>query len=255
MNRPRYVLIEDEPAAMRRLERMIRAVRPDAEIVGTAEGIEDALPLFEQGPFDLVISDIELADGSSFDLFQRLDYQGAVLFVTAYDEYAIRAFKLNSIDYLLKPLREDDLAQALDRLDQRSAPTMDMDRLLEALRSTRADDKPPRRLLSRVGAHTEMVDIAEVAYVRSRHKVSHAVTLDGRDHPLDETMDELEEMLPADRFFRIGRADIVSIDAVRGMVAWSSSRLKLDVRPPADPPLVVSKERTPRFRTWLASGH
>lgn len=254
MTRPRYVLIEDEPAAMRRLERMVRAVRPGAEIVGTAEGIEDALPLFDQGPFDLVISDIELADGSSFDLFQRLDYRGAVLFVTAYDEYAIRAFKLNSIDYLLKPLRREDLARALDRLDERSAPAMDMGRFLEAIRSTRTGGDAPRRLLSRVGAKTETVNVDQIAYIRSRHKVSHAVTNDGRDHPLDETMDELEEMLPADRFFRIGRADIVSIEAVRGMMAWSSSRLKLDVRPPADPPLVVSKERTPRFRTWLASG-
>lgn len=245
----RLILLEDEPAALRRLQRLVREIRPAWEVVGTADSVEAGEALIRTGAFDLILTDIHLSDGLFFDIVQRMSIDKPVIFITAYDEYAIRAFRLNSVHYLVKPLDADALNEAFNKFEksQLTRPE-DVARLLEQAPEPRSSP----RLLSRVGNRTQVIDAEDIAMIYTARRMTRAVLFSGKEHLLDQSLDLLMQHLPENRFFRISRQWIVHRDAVRAFRPHTSHRLLLVTDPPVDQEVVVSKEKTPLFKSWLA---
>ncbi len=244
------LIVEDEPAAVRRLEKLLQECEPDAAIVGRLSSIEAAVEWFAAQPQpDLVLMDIHLADGSSFEIFEKAVVRAPVIFVTAYDEYALKAFKVNAIDYLLKPVKQAELEEAIARVRVKTAPRKE-----EEMINRLADAgliKAPRRVLVKMGQSIKLVELDQVAYFYSRDKITFAVMPGKQRYPLDQSLDQIEQMLDPAHFFRINRQFLVKLEAIDEMVVYSKSRIKLKLNPPTEEEAIVSKERSPEFRKWL----
>lgn len=249
----KILIVEDEMAAARRLEKLLLEVLPDAEVVGLPDSIAATVNWLDENPLpDLVLMDIHLADGESFQLFDIADIKCPVIFITAYDEYALKAFKVNAIDYLLKPVKRTELEAALQKFQARTASTSAIDyrKLAQAMQ----DAHQPKRFLIRLGQQIHLVDSSEIAYAYTDQKLTFMVSHQGKRFPSDQSLDRLEELLPVKDFFRINRQFIIHINAIREMHAYSKSRVKLDLNPATDLDTVVSTERSPLFKKWL-QGH
>ncbi|MBN8683574.1 MAG: response regulator transcription factor [Chitinophagales bacterium] len=249
------VILEDEQAATRRLEKLLLEINPDINILARLESVESALSWFQENPPpDLLLQDIHLADGSSFELFDYIQITTPVIFTTAYDEYALKAFKVNAIDYLLKPIKKTELEQALEKFRQtRPAVVPNYERIGAAVRKQNQETPATlQRLLVRLGASMKLIDISDAAYFYTRDKITFLVSRSqNRRFPLDMPLDKLETRLDPARFFRINRQFIVQIDAIGEMKPSSKSRLKIELHPPADTETVVSTERSGAFKRWL----
>ncbi|RMD75216.1 MAG: DNA-binding response regulator [Bacteroidetes bacterium] len=246
----RVLIVEDEPAAARRLEKMLREVAPDAEVAEVLDSIEGVVAWWQtHEPPDLVLLDIHLADGSSFEIFDQVAVSAPVIFTTAYDQYAVDAFRVNAVDYLLKPIKREELQRAIERYRQQTAaaPLVDYRELARAMRG----EAYPRRFLIRRGQTIKVVGMDEVAYFYTEDKITFLTTKEGRRYPIDYSLEKLEEMLDGARFFRINRQFIISIDSIREMYAYSKARVKVELVPPTDHQTIVSTERSPHFKRWL----
>lgn len=243
------LIIEDEAAAARRLAKLISEIDPEIEILDQLDSIESSVLWFEQHPMpDLIFMDIHLADGSSFELFNLVDINRPVIFTTAYDQYALQAFKVNTIDYLLKPLKKAELEQAIAKYKKQQKPEIsDYRALVEALQK----DQYNKRFLIRFGQTIKVVEFREAAYFYTEDKITFLVTKEGKRYPLEQSLEKLEEMADPRNFFRINRQFIVNIESIREMYAYSKSRVKLILNPPCDKETVVSTERSPIFKRWL----
>jgi len=244
-------ILDDEPAAVRRLQQLLTGIDPDVEIVATLSSIETSVEWFDRHPSpDLVLMDIHLADGSSFEIFEKAKVDAPVIFATAYDEYALKAFKVNAIDYLLKPIKEEELRQAMERVSgqavREDAGEDILSRLLEA-----GFIKKQRRVLVKMGQSIKLVELDQVAYFYSRDKITFAVMPGKQRYPLDQSLDQVEQMVDPASYFRINRQFLVRLDAIEEMVVYSKSRIKLKLNPPTEEDAIVSKERSPDFRKWL----
>ncbi len=242
-------IIEDEATAARRLEKVLHEIDESVEILARLDSIEATLNWVDQHPLpDLLFMDIHLADGACFEIFEHLKIDKPIVFTTAYDQYAIQAFKVNAIDYLLKPIKRQELEQALDkyRLLQEKAQ-IDYQKLASIIQK----DPPSKRFLIRVGQHIKIIDLSEAAYFYTVDKITFVITWDGKRYPLDQSLEKLEEMLGAHQFFRINRQFIIHVQAIREMYAYSKSRVKLSLHPPCDLETIVSTERSPYFKKWL----
>ncbi|TAE57899.1 MAG: DNA-binding response regulator, partial [Bacteroidetes bacterium] len=199
-----------------------------------------------------LLLDIHLADGSSFEIFRETEITCPVIFTTAYDQYAIQAFKVNSIDYLLKPIKKEELLAALQKYHQmqekKEGSMIDFRKIFEALPRQREYQK---RVLIRFGQHIKAIEIAQAAYFFLESKITLMRTHDGKDYPLDYNLEEMQEMLDPGQFFRINRKYIVNISAIDQMFAYSKSRVKLLLKPPCQEETIVSAERAADFREWL----
>ncbi|MEJ8757160.1 LytTR family DNA-binding domain-containing protein [Pontibacter sp. H259] len=249
------LIIEDEAAAASRICKMLLQLEPDARVVEVTDSIESTLEWLEHHPQpDLILSDIQLADGSSFEIFRQTKVEAPVIFTTAYDQYAIDAFKLNSIDYLLKPIKLQELAQSLDKFKKTkykvASPALDYSLLLQALQPT---TKPnyQKRLVIKFGQHLKTVEIAEVAYFFTQDKVTHVCTFEGKRWPIDQNLDEVEDILDPLQFFRINRQFIINIKAIDAMYSYSKARVKIDLSPASTHETIVSTERAAAFKQWL----
>ncbi len=251
----RCLIVEDEPLARAELRRLLAQIRPDAEIVAEAESIEAACDALEIHKPDLAFLDIQLADGPSFEIFKRMPVEAGVIFTTAYDAYALEAFRVNSIDYLLKPIEPKLLAEALARYDERATAKAAPPALTaEQLRGLLAADKPAykARFVVSGGDRIRFMNEAEVCYFRSEHEATLLVTPDGRRHLYPQTLEQLEQVLNPARFFRISRQFIVSIGAIAEIHRHFNGRLKLTLKPaPADDEVFVSRQRVPDFLKWI----
>lgn len=252
----KILIIEDELAAANRLQRLIHNIHPDIEILEVLDSIETAVEWLQNHPHpDLIFLDIHLADGSSFEIFQQVHITTPIIFTTAYDQYALQAFRHNSIDYLLKPIKEEALAEAIDKYQKRYdkisiPPAIDYQKLVEALQIQSANRQT--RFLVRFGQTLLAIDIKDVAYCYTENKTNYIVTFENRRYAIDQYLDELEEILDSQQFFRINRQFIVNYDAITGMYAYSKSRVKLDLTPPFEAAdTVVSTQRSPIFKQWL----
>jgi two-component system, LytTR family, response regulator LytT len=235
----KVLIIEDEPAAARRLSKMLLEIEPAAQILACLDSVEQSLAwLADNPPPDLILMDIQLADGHSFEIFRHLDVESPVIFTTAYDEYALQAFRVHALDYLLKPIKRDELDQAIQRL----RPRME--------RGVRLQWN--QRFVIRTGPNLRVVELREAAWFYTENKIAWLVARSGKRYALDHTLEKLEEMLPPEQYFRINRQMIVFIGAIQEMHTVSKSRLKLRLEPAADMDAVVSAERSPAFRKWLA---
>ena len=244
------LIIEDENAAARRLEKLLNEVAPDARVLQRLDSIESSIHWLENHPPpDLILLDIHLADGGSFEIFKHVQVESPVIFTTAYDEYALDAFKVNAVDYLLKPIKVNDLAAAVAKYRKVFKPAVpDYAALLESLR--RQDT--PQRLLIRFANSIKLVDLQDAAYFYTKDKITFLITRStGKRYPVDYTLEKLEAMLDPQAFFRINRQFVINIKAIQEMHSYSKSRVKIDLEPACDMDTIVSTERSAAFKKWL----
>lgn len=248
------LIIEDEPQAADRLGRLITRLRPEANVLATLDSVAQSVSWLKQHPAPhLLLMDIQLADGLSFAIFDQVTVTSPVIFTTAYDEYALRAFKVNSIDYLLKPVDETELRASLDKLSALRGVTVAPDRMMQSIADAMRmmAKKYKERFVIRVGEHLRSIDTADIRFFFSQEKASFAQTADGRKHVLDFTLDQLEGLVDPARFFRINRKYLVSLEAIKDMIQHTNSRLKVVLHGSDDSDVIVSRERVGEFREWL----
>lgn len=245
------LLVEDEPSAVKRMRKLLEEIDPSIRIAGTTDTVTSTVEWLEDNEWpDLAFFDVQLADGESFAVFERIDVKCPVIFTTAYDEHALKAFKVNALDYLLKPVKKEDLEASLQRV-QNLRLVRDHARWKDDPETTPA---PIKRFLIRYGDHFKVVDVGDVAYVHSMEKNTFLRTREGRDLPLDESLDRLEKQLDPQQFFRINRQVIASLRSIKELLAYSKSRVKVRFEPPYESDAVVSSERSAEFKRWLAGG-
>jgi DNA-binding LytR/AlgR family response regulator len=245
------VIIEDEAVAAQRLERLLLEIAPDTEVLATLGSVKTAAQWLRTHRADLIFLDIQLSDGLSFSIFESVPVSTPVILTTAYDQYAIKAFELNSIAYLLKPIRRSALEEALNKYQSlRTAFAIDFSALQEVMRPRQHYRE---RFLIQVGEVFRKVETIEVAYFFSAHKSTFLRTQAGKTYDLDLSLDRLEPTLDPARFFRINRKYIVSMRAIDQMIAWSRSRVKLKLNPPPDEEqdTIVSIDRAGDFKAWM----
>src|SRR4051812_40027491 len=251
----KVLIIEDEMAAAKRLNKLISELMPDAEIINTIPSIVSAVEWFKTNPLpDLVFADIHLADGSSFEIFKQVDVKCPVIFITAYDQYALEAFKQNSIHYLLKPVKKEELNEAIERFRRMQAAkensAIDFEKMLSLINKTAANYK--ERFIIRFGEHIKTIQITDIAYFYTENKANFAVMKDGKRYPVDHNLDELEHFVNPKNFFRINRQFIISYNSIAEMITYSKSRALVKLNPPTKFETIVSTERSSSFKSWLA---
>ncbi|MDN3687501.1 LytR/AlgR family response regulator transcription factor [Cyclobacterium jeungdonense] len=248
------LIIEDEQIAAEKLESLLLETASDIRIMAKLGSIKESVRWLEQNRVDLIFLDIQLSDGISFSIFDWVEVSTPIIFTTAYDQYAIRAFQLNSISYLLKPIRKTDLIQSLQKYrDMKSALGIDFDSLLAQMQGRQPDYK--KRFLIQIGEKIKKVDVEEVAYFFVLDKSIFIRTHDGSRFPLEYSLDKLEALLDPTYFFRINRKYLVHMDAISSMVAYSRGRVKLELNPKTEDPFdaIVSIDRSADFKKWLNS--
>lgn len=254
MKKMRLLVLEDEDQALQRLQKIIGKVLPDAVILGTIASIEQAITWFQHNTMpDLIFMDIQLADGTSFQIFNRIKITCPVIFTTAYESYALQAFKVNSIDYLLKPLDEDDVKKAIDKLkllQNSGSALIDYAGILDSLKTVQKKYKD--RFIIKLGDTIKSICITDIAYFYTENKCNFVCTKEGKRLPIDFTLDQVEEMLNPKNFFRINRQFIIGHHAINEMKAHSRSRIIVSLTPAFKDPAVVAIDRAIDFRNWLS---
>ena len=245
----KVLIIEDETAAARRLKNLINKVNPDIEIVDQLDSIEGTLNWLNDNELpDLIFMDIHLADGSSFEIFNHHPIEKPVIFTTAYDVYAIQAFQVNTVDYILKPIKEEQLKSALEKYNKfHKVAHIDYQKVVQSLQT----DTQEKRFLIRLGHSIRLVEMKDVAYFYTKDKITFLVTKTGKRYPVDYTLEKLEDMASSRKFFRINRQFIINYDSIKDMLSYSKSRVKIQLNPPCDFDTIVSTERSPSFKKWL----
>lgn len=248
------LIIEDEQATAMHTKKMLTDLESGLTVLGILDSIDAAVFWFKtHAEPDLLLCDIQLADGISFDIFREVEVRCPVIFTTAYDQYAIQAFKVNSIDYLLKPISKESLNEALKkykRINQASPAAIDYVKLAETI--SRKTPEMLSRILIRYGETLKPIDIIEVAWFHTEEKIVFLTTKSNNSYPVDFSLDELEAKLDCHRWFRINRQFIISFEAIEKMTAWSKSRIKITLRPPCPVETISSTERSGDFKLWLA---
>ena len=254
MNKLRVAIVEDEIPAARLLRTLLARLRPAWEIIVLPGSVEESVQWFAANPHpDLLFLDIQLADGTSFELLSQARPSSAVIFATAYDEYAVRAFSVNSIDYILKPVDEERLAEAISRFEALRGRMLPPDDYLETLLDVlqRREKRFRTRFLITGVDRFLTLPVDDVAYFYSENKVTTAVTFAGRYHVVDLPLSRLEEQLDPDRFFRANRQVLLSVGAIERIEPYLNGKVSVTVRPPHKEKITVSEERVPLFKTWL----
>lgn len=252
----RVIIVEDETAAVVNLRSMLVNIDPDVEIVEVLESVAEAVESFSAHPeADVVFMDIHLADGDSFRIFQSVDVDIPIIFTTAYDEYALQAFKVNSIDYLLKPFKEEELRRALEKLDrlttsERASQQQNRERMVRE-----HGDAMYYTMLLRYKDKLIPVTMDDVAFFYTSEERVTVTTLKGDCYPVDKTLESLSQQLSAEKFFRANRQFIVSRRAVKDIAVWFGSRLALNLSVETPERIIISKARVPEFKGWLQSVH
>lgn len=248
------LIIEDEQPAAKRLAKLLAEHCPECEILDMIDSVEGAVKWLRNfQPPDLVFMDIQLADGLSFDIFGQTSLTAPVIFTTAFDHYTLRAFKVNSVDYLLKPIDPVELVSSLEKYRKiyRQPDTYDRSGIEKMLQSLLTKQEFKDRFFVKSGQHFVHVNISEIAYFFSEDGIAFVQCTDGKKHIVEYTLDQLEDMLDPKLFFRINRQAIVKPAAIRRISTWFNSRLKLELTPAHDTNNVVSRERVQDFKRWM----
>lgn len=247
----RIAIVEDELPARQQLISLLRKIRNDVQVVNVSDSIREAVAFLETRPaIDLIFMDIQLNDGLSFEIFKRVTVHCPVIFTTAYDEYMLRAFHENGIDYLLKPLKKTDLENAFEKLRRlKDHFSSDMSDLLALVRGGRVERK--HRFVAKKGVSFKSVPVSEVCYFFSEHKVTFLVTADGEKLIVDKPLAELEADLDTESFFRINRKYIAAISAVESYRSFEKGKLMVKLVPEPKEEVIVSQEKAAHFRNWM----
>jgi DNA-binding LytR/AlgR family response regulator len=246
----KVLILEDENRAAHHLQRLLQEVAPDMQVLAVKETVREAVAYLQSNPpLSLIFSDVQLADGLCFEVYNQVEVNCPIIFTTAYDTYAIEAFNTNGIDYLLKPIEEDRLKQAIQKVRQFSA-RIDLAALLKL--TDLMPKKPAKtRFMVKVGEKIRSIAVEEIKLFYSFEKATFLHTHTDREYIIDYSLDELQHLLDENLFFRINRKYMVSLAACSHIYAWSNSRLKLDIEGLDDSRIVVAREKVQDFKQWL----
>lgn len=248
------LIIEDEKPAADRLVRLLKNYYPEAKYIQDIDSIKSAVNWFETHPKpDLFFLDIQLADGLSFEIFKQVEVNSPVIFCTAYDQYAMKAFELNSVDYLLKPIDPEDLEKAIEkyklRFDKKQETPFDFSKLESLLSAKNQDFK--ERFVVKVGDKIKAIPTKEIAFFYSESKATYAQDFNGKSFLIDFSLDQLLDILDAKKFYRLNRKYIASFESIEDMRSYSNSRLKLVLKKCEDRDILMSREKVTDFKNWL----
>lgn len=245
-----YFIVEDEYYAAEEIKRMIGKLRPNYEFIGLAESIEDTVNFLKHTKPLLLIMDIRLADGLSFDVFHHIDCNVPVIFTTAYDEYALQAFKTNSVDYLLKPVDMDEMEKALDKFERNYITTSHSPNYMQA-ETDYVRHCVRSRIMVQVGDEYRSIEVKNIACFYSEQKTNYMVTMQGKEYVIDYSLEQLEQMLPANDFCRISRGCIAHIHAVKKCYKHFAGRLGIQLITGCPQEIVVSRSRIADVLRWI----
>lgn len=253
----KVLIVEDEIPAQINLKKLIDKCCPDSRIVMALSSVRSTIKWLEENPegADVIFMDVELSDGVCFDIFDKINITAEVIITTAYDNYAVNAFKVNSVDYLLKPIEERELTRAWERcherLEQRTSPSLEA--LIDIVSRAGApkDKEYKKRFIVKTGEKIIIIPIDDIAYCYSEDKSTYAICRNGSRRLLDYSLDTVQEMLDPKLFFRISRSYIVSINSIENISKYLGTRLKLQLTPRSEDDVVVSRSRTSDFLEWL----
>jgi two-component system, LytTR family, response regulator LytT len=248
----KVLIIEDEELAVKKLHKTLVSIDPSIEVVGNADSIKTSVDwLNGNTPPDLILMDIELADGQSFEIFNLTEVKTPVIFTTSYDEYAIKAFKVNSVDYLLKPVQKEELEAALNKFKRTQAKDLSIDSLVRELQQKLQPKDYRNRFLVKHGQKLVSIPTDDIAYFYSDGRINFFKTKDNKKFVIDYTMDELEHALDPKEYFRISRSFFVSINSIDKIDDYFGNRLILGLRPEIDKEALVSREKVADFKKWM----
>jgi len=248
------IIIEDEKPAARRLNRMLNDL--GVQVNEMLHSVEESIAWFQENEHPgLIFLDIQLSDGLSFEIFEHVTITSAIIFTTAYDEYALKAFKLNSIDYLLKPIDEDELKIAVDKYKNQQTQQSNLQVNFEDIKRlliNPIDRKYKKRFTIKVGQHLKIVSINEIECFYSENKATYLHTTSNRNYLLDGALEQVQDELNPEYFFRVNRTFIVQIHAIKDIVSYTNSRLKIILNTYNESEIIVSRERVKEFKNWIA---
>lgn len=249
----KVLIIEDEKAAVRNLTALLADVAPEMEVIDILDSVADTIEWFGTHPMpELVFMDIHLADGSAFEIFEHTDITCPVIFTTAYDEYALRAFKVNSIDYLLKPIGEEDMHAALAKLSHLHGKRSDESDFLKMIRALQREESYKTHfLVPSKGDKLLPLAVEVISFFYIAEGIVKSVTADGKEYVLTQTLDELTECLNPKRFFRANRQYLISRESVKDIDLWFNNRLAINLHAAVHEKIVVSKARVGEFKEWF----
>jgi|SRR5690554_96758 len=249
----RVIIIEDEQPSARRLKRMLE--NQQVHVSHMLASVEESIDWFQNNAHpDLIFLDIQLSDGLSFDIFEAVDIKSAIIFTTAFDEYALQAFKLNSIDYLLKPIDDDELHAAVEKYKtfkpEKQQLSIDFEEIKKLLVNP-LEREYKKRFTTKIGQHIKMISVEDIECFYSENKGTYAHTTNGRDYLLDTTLEQLENELSPEDFFRVSRKFFVSIHAIKDIISYTNSRLQIKLNSYSENDIIVARERVRDFKFWL----
>ena len=255
----RVIIIEDEAPAASRLARMLQDIDGDIEVIATLDSVEASVKYLQENEPELLFMDIQLADGLSFSIFQQVKLLRPVIFTTAFDHYVLKAFKVNSVDYLLKPIDQGELKQAVEKYRQLyggrdlrgGGGSGELGEKIERLMREMSPARYIERLLIKRGQQLHFLKTSAMAHCHADGKLCYATDFNGNNYLLDNNLHQLEEAIDPRQFYRVNRQLLVNIEAVRRVHTWLGGRLKLEVLPPTQADTIVSRERVNGFKDWL----
>lgn len=255
----RTLIIEDEQIAAQNLQRLLSEVAPQLEVVGVLQSVEESVEFFSnpENEVDLVFMDIHLADGLAFLIFDRVNINSPVIFTTAYDQYALDAFKVNSIDYLLKPINKDDLTRAINKLqrfERQKESIYDNDKIAALLNTLQSQTRTYKSyFLIPLRDKLVPLQVSDIAYIMVEEKTTLAVTYDGQSHALDKPLEAVLSQLDPAQFFRANRQFIIAHDAVKDISVWPIGKLRITLTVPNSEKVIISRARTSEFKEWYTN--
>jgi DNA-binding LytR/AlgR family response regulator len=256
----KILIVEDEDLAVKKIKKTLNEIEASSEIIGVTDSIQSTVSWLQQNEQpELILMDIELCDGQSFEIFNRIKVKSPVIFITSYDEFALKAFKVNSIDYLLKPIQKEDLETALQKYDRlkniytedKPANGFNLENLVKELQQKLQSKEYRKRFLVKNGQKLVSIETDEIAYFFSDGRLNFFKTFDNKKFVVDYTMDELEEMLNPEKFFRISRSFYISVESVEQIHDYFGNRLLLHLKPSVDKEAIVSREKVTDFKKWM----
>lgn len=249
------LIIEDEQLGVEKLSRLLLSIDSSIKIVGNTRSIRSSVEwLLQHEHPDIILMDIELTDGQSFEIFNHVTIKSMVIFTTSYDEYALKAFKVNSVDYLLKPIKKEELKNALDKYQQWqqkfSSSTLNVEQLIHELKQHQPKSFRSRFLV-KIGQKLLSVETRDIAYFYAEERLSYFITWNKQRYIVDYTIEDLKQMLDPQEFYRANRAFILHIKSIAKIHNYFNGKLKLELQPPTDKEVLISREKAMEFKEWL----
>ncbi len=250
----KVLIIEDEHLAAKRIVDLLKRYDSEIEVLDVIASVQKSIKWFNENPHpDIAFFDIQLSDGQSFEIFEKVEINCPIIFTTAFDEYAIKAFKVNSLDYLLKPLDYDELKAALEKYKnvyKKSEAEISQQKTIENMLQM-LTKQYKNRFIVKVGPHIKPVEIEDILYFYSMEKASFLCTSAGKRYVTDYSLEQIENMINPENFFRINRKYILSLKSINDIVSYTSSRLKIKLKHSDDSDVIVSREKVKKFKEWL----